>query len=215
MIEPNSLSYKERILRISFGLFLYSIGPYLNIQSDIGLAPWEAFSIGITNITGLTYGAVHQITGLIILFFNNSLKEKIGLGTLLNIILIGYFVNLLLSLGLVPKATNFWTGLLMLLVGQFFIAFGSYYYIGGGLGSGPRDSLMIAVGKSFPKLPIGAVRGIIEGSALFVGWLLKAKVGIGTIIAAVAVSFIMQLTFNFLRFDVKKIEHESLFYSIK
>lgn len=214
MTDKNSSSYKSRILRLTFGLLLYSVGPYLNIQSDIGLAPWEAFSIGISNITSLTYGAVHQITGLIILLFNNSLKEKIGLGTLLNIFLIGFFVNLFLSLGIIPKATSFSTGLIMLLIGQIFIAFGSYYYIGSGLGSGPRDSLMIALGKALPKVPIGVVRGIVEGSALLIGWLLKAKIGIGTVIAAFGVSFIIQLTFDFLHFDVKKIEHESFFYTI-
>lgn len=215
MIETKNSNYKKRILRVTFGLFLYSIGPYLNIQANIGLAPWEAFSIGLSNITSLSYGTVLQLTGLIILIFNYLLKEKIGLGTLLDILLIGAFVNLFLYFEIIPTATNFWIGLPMLLIGQFFMAIGSYFYIGSALGCGPRDSLMVALGKAFPKVPIGVIRGSIEGTVLFIGWLLNAKVGIGTVVAVFGIGFMIEYTFKSLRFDVTKVEHESLIYTAK
>ena len=67
----------------------------------------------------------------------------------------------------------------MLLLGQLSICIGSYFYIGASLGCGPRDALMVALGKRLPKVPIGIVRGVIEGTVLLIGWLLGAKVGIG------------------------------------
>ncbi|NLV82764.1 MAG: hypothetical protein GXZ18_07190 [Synergistaceae bacterium] len=215
MIETKHSNYKNRIFRLTLGLLLYSVGPYLNIQSNIGLAPWEAFTIGVSNITPLSYGTILQLTGLIILILTYFLKEKIGLGTLIDILFIGLFVNFFLSIKIVPIATNFWVGLAMLLIGQLFMAFGSYFYIGSALGCGPRDSLMVALGKTFPKVPIGVIRGMIEGTVLFIGWLLKAKVGIGTVVAVFGIGFMIEYTFKFLRFDVKKIEHESLIFTIK
>ena len=68
-------------------------------------------------------------------------------------------------------------GLAMLLIGQIIICIGSYFYIGASLGCGPRDALMVALGKRLPSVPIGAIRGLLEGTVLIIGWLLGAKVG--------------------------------------
>ena len=87
---------------------------------------------------------------------------------------------------------------------------GSYYYIGAALGCGPRDALMVALGKRLKKTPIGLVRMLIEGTALLIGWALGAKVGLGTVISVFGMGTILQVTFQILKFDVKDITHEGL-----
>ncbi|MFA9424506.1 MAG: YitT family protein [Sedimentibacter sp.] len=209
-------NYIKRTVKVMFGLVLYSIGLLLSIQANIGLAPWDAFGIGISKLTGISYGNVSILTGIIILIVVVlKLKEKIGIGTILNTVLIGVFVDILIPLKIVPQMTNFFLGLLMLLAGQVVISFASYFYISPGLGCGPRDTLMVGLGKQFPNVPIGAIRGLIEGTVLLIGFLLGAKVGIGTIIAVFGISFILQTTFKLLHFDIKAVEHESIFETMK
>lgn len=203
-------NYVKRTIRLIFGLFLYALGILLSIQANIGLAPWEAFSMGVSYLTNLSYGNIVVITGFIIIAIDYALKEKIGFGTILNAILIGKFVDLIRFINIVPTMSNFWLGLLMLLLGQVVICVASYFYIGAALGCGPRDALMVALGKRMPKVPIGAIRGLIEGTVLFIGWILGAKVGIGTIISVFGIGLIWQITFKLIRFDVKSIKHESV-----
>lgn len=204
-----------RTLKSTFGLLLYAIGLLLSINANIGLAPWDAFSIGVSRLTGISYGNVSIFTGIIILIVVVILlKEKIGVATILNTILIGIFVDILQSLNIVPYMTNFFLGILMLLVGQVIVCLATYFYISPGLGCGPRDTLMVALGKKLPNVPIGAIRGSIEGTVLIIGWLLGAKVGLGTVIAVFGIGFIMQMTFKLLNFDVRAVVHESIFETI-
>lgn len=204
-----------RILRILLGLFLYSMGTYLGIQANVGLGAWEAFGTGVSAHTGISYGNVTILTGLVILGLDVLLGEKIGLATILNTLLIGTFVDVLNGMNLVPKLTGFMPGVLLLLGGQVLICLGVYFYVGVGYGAGPRDSLMIALGKRMPRVPIGVVRGAVEGSALLAGLLLGAKAGIGTVISVFGISFLMQSTFRLLHFDVKAVQHESVMQTLR
>ena len=138
------------------------------------------------------------------------MKEKIGFGTILNAMLIGKFVDLLNYIDLIPKLDNFPLGIGLLFAGEVVLCVGSFFYIGASMGAGPRDSMMVALGRRLNKLPIGVVRGILEATVLFLGWMMGAKVGIGTVIAVFGISTIMEYTFRILRFDVKGIKHENL-----
>lgn len=205
-------NYIKRTGRLLFGLFLYSLGLTLSIQANVGLAPWDAFGMGVSNITGISYGNISILTGIVILIVvAGFLKEKIGMGTILNTILIGIMVDLMQAIHLIPFMTNFFLGIPMLLLSQIIVSLATYFYIGAGMGCGPRDTLMVALGKMFPKVPIGAIRGSIEGTVLLIGFLLGAKVGIGTIIAVFGISFILQYTFKLLKFDIKAVVHENIF----
>ncbi|WP_218921361.1 YczE/YyaS/YitT family protein [Bacillus massilinigeriensis] len=205
----------KRTIRLIFGLFLFALGSFLSIQANIGLAPWEAFSMGFSYLTHLSYGDIVVISGFVIIAIDFAFKEKIGFGTILNAILIGKFVDLIQYVNIIPLMSNFWMGVLMLLLGQIVICVGSYFYIGASLGCGPRDALMVALGKRMPKVPIGAIRGLIEGTVLIIGWLLGAKVGVGTVISVFGIGFILQFTFKILSFDVKNIKHESVADTVK
>jgi len=208
-------TYIKRITRLIVGLFLFSLGSFLTIQANIGLAPWEAFSMGGAYLTHLSYGNIVVITGLIIIVIDLALKEKIGLGTILNAILIGKFVDLIQYTDSIPQMTTIELGLVMLLAGQVIICIGSYFYIGASLGCGPRDALMVALGKRLPYVPIGAIRGLLEGTVLIIGWLLGAKVGLGTVISVLGIGVILQFTFKLLHFDVKRVEQESIYDTVK
>ena len=207
--------YSVRLVKLVFGLFLFALGSFLTIQANIGLASWEAFSMGLAYLTDQTYGNILIISGFVILVIDVALKEKIGFGTILNTILIGTFVDLIQAVDLIPQMNNFFSGVLMLLLGQLSICIGSYFYIGASLGCGPRDALMVALGKRLPKVPIGIVRGVIEGTVLLIGWLLGAKVGIGTVISVFGISFILEATFNIFHFAVTNIEHESIVDTVR
>ncbi len=204
-----------RILRLISGLFLYALGISLSVQANVGLSPWDAFSMGFSYQTHISFGNIVIISGFAIILIDYLFREKIGFGTILNAILIGKFVDVIQSSEIVPLMTGFLPGLFMILAGQVVICLGSYFYIGASLGCGPRDALMVALGKRIPRIPIGAIRGMIEGTVLVIGWLLGAKVGIGTVISVFGIGFILQFTFKILRFDVKSVNHESVADSVK
>jgi uncharacterized membrane protein YczE len=204
------LKLAKKLLRIFPAMFLYGLGVYFSIQANIGLAPWEAFNSGCSSAIGISFGDFVMFSGLVILAIDVLLKEKIGIGTVINTILIGKVVDFLQFFRLMPKVQNFYAGVAVLFIGQFIICFATYLYISAGLGSGPRDSLMVALGKRLPRVPIGAVRGLLEGTVLLIGWRLGAKVGLGTVIAVVSISLIMQFTFKILHFQVREVRHESI-----
>jgi uncharacterized protein len=204
----------NRLLRLLLGLFLYALGIVLTMKANLGFAPWEVFHAGLGKAVGMTIGNISILTGLLIVLAVFSLGEKLGLGTLLNMVLIGVFMDLLLRLGLVASMTHWLTGLLLLLAGLFVIALASYFYIGSGFGAGPRDSLMVALTRK-TGLAVGICRGSIELAAVLTGWWLGGMVGVGTVISAFAIGPIVQVTFRLLRFDVTKVQHETLDQTLK
>ncbi|MBC9785447.1 hypothetical protein H1S01_13120 [Heliobacterium chlorum] len=202
-------NYLKRFIHLLIGLFLYAIGVVITMKANLGFAPWEVFHWGVGNTIGMTIGNVSILTGLFICVLVVLMGEKLGLGTILNMILIGVFIDLLLSLDLIPQISGFFLGALVLIAGLFTISFGSYFYIHSGFGAGPRDSLMVAL-KRKTNLPVGLCRGLIEGSVVLTGWLLGGPVGIGTVLAAFGISFCIQIVFSLMRFEATSVKHETI-----
>lgn len=198
----------KRYTRLFLGLILYAVGIVLTMNANLGLAPWDAFHAGLVNIFGLTFGQISIIVGLVVLIINYHLNESIGIGTVGNIFVIGIFIDLINFLNLVPISSNIVSGIIMLFTGMILIAVASYYYINSGFGTGPRDGLMVALTRVSNK-PVGLVRGIIEISVLLMGYLLDAKIGVGTIILALGMGPIVQLIFKFFKFDVNSVKHDA------
>ena len=166
-----------------FGLVLFGFGLALMVIADLGLAPWDVLHQGISDRTGIPIGTVVIIVGVLLLVLWIPLKEKIGIGTIANAIVIGVVLDL--SLLVLPERLTAWPmQWAALLVGVIMVGIGSGYYIGAGLGPGPRDGLMTGLARM--GYPIFAVRAAIELSALVVGWLLGGTVGVGTVIFALA-----------------------------
>ncbi len=202
-------SFSKRFLRLIIGLFLCSLGILLTIQANIGYAPWDAFHVGFAKTIGVSLGTSSIIVGLAIVVVTILLGEKLGVGTLLNMFLIGIFLDVLIMSNVIPIVDNSFLGLLMLLIGLFTIALGSYFYIGSGFGAGPRDSLMVGLTRK-TKLPVGLCRVMVELSAALIGYKLGGMIGLGTIIAAFAIGFCVQITFKLLDFDTTTVKHETL-----
>lgn len=200
----------KRLISLIFGLAVISLGTYLTIQANIGLAPWDAFHTGVATLTGRRYGDIAVTFSVIIIIIDFLLGEKIGVGTLLNGILVGKFVDLYQWCGFVKPMENFWAGVLLMTLGQVFLSFGIYLYMRTGWGCGPRDALMVAVNKRLPKMPVGLARATIDGSALLGGWLLGAKIGLGTVLFVLCMSSVLQAVMRLMHFDPKKIQHEGL-----
>ncbi|MPM95356.1 hypothetical protein SDC9_142510 [bioreactor metagenome] len=144
-----------------------------------------------------------------------AFREKIGLGTILNALMVGVFTDVIMSFDVIRELNNLWWGIAMLLFGQFLLSVGTYFYIGTGLGAGPRDTIMIALKKRLPKVPVGIIRGSVEGVVLIIGYFLGGKVGVGTVIAVFGISFILQFTFMMFRFNVEQVRHESIIDTAK
>lgn len=198
-----------RLARLILGLFLYSGGVAVTLKAQIGYLPWDVFHTGLARFTGMSIGTATIAAGGVIIALVLLLREKIGLGSILNLILVGSFLDLILWVNLIPTAKGFGVGLVMLIAGLFLIALGSYFYIGSGYGAGPRDSLMVALAKK-TRLPIGVCRGVVELTALAIGWRLGGLVGLGTVIAALLVGLCLQLVFRLFRFDATLVKHQGL-----
>lgn len=197
----------KKLTQLLLGLLVYALGIVLTLQADMGVTPWNTFHLGVSMKTGMTIGTTISVTGLFIIVFNIFAKEKIGVGTLLNMWLIGVFVDLILSIGLIPKATSLVGGLSLIFSGMFVIAIASWLYIGAGLGAGPRDGLMVAFMKWTGK-PVGIVRPAIEITVLIIGIFLGGQIGIGTPLIALTLGPICQIVFKAVKFDVKGIQHQ-------
>ena len=209
------MSYIKRFAKLTFGLFLFSLGYYLAIQANIGLAPWSAFNVGVADKFNTTYGVVSIVTAIVIMGIDLLLGESIGWGTAFDAILVGVFVDWFTALELCPMMSNFWLGFVILIVSTEIIAVGSWFYMSAALGAGPRDTLMVALCKKLPKVPVGVIRGIIEGTALIVGWLFGAKVGVGTVISVFGMGIFVQFTFKLFRFDVRTVRNENIIETVR
>ena len=209
-MQNQSLQMIKQILKSAFGLFLFSFGVYLTIQADIGLAPWDCLSMGAASHIGLSYGIVHTGISILILVIDILLKEKIGYGTILDALLVGNYVDLIDRILSLPKWNSLPLSCIMVIVGLFIMGYGQYFYMSAGQSCGPRDSLLIALGKRFPNTPIGVVQTCMIGVALLIGWLLGGPVGIGTIISVFGLGTALQIVCKLMHFEPRKVEHRNI-----
>lgn len=200
----------QRLAKLILGLMVVAAGNYLCIQANIGLAPWDAFQTGAAMRTGLSYGDVSALLSLVIMVVVALLGEKVGVGTVLNGILIGKFVDLYQWLGLMRPVQNFGAGVLIMLLGQLTLSVGVVLYMSTAWGCGPRDTLMVALGHRFVRMPVGVARGIVEGCVLVAGWALGAKIGVGTVLFVLGMSSVLQMTFGLFHFDSGAVSHEGM-----
>ncbi|AEV28083.1 putative membrane protein [Sphaerochaeta pleomorpha str. Grapes] len=205
--------YSERLARLFFGLFLYGLGIVITMKANIGYAPWEVFHAGVGLALGQKIGIISIFVGFFFCGIALLLGEKLGIGTVFNMIFVGIVIDFLLSFENFYSAQNFLVGIVQLIIGLFVISIASFFYISSAFGAGPRDSLMVALARK-TKLPVGVCRGAIELLAVFCGWLLGGKVGLGTVISALMIGFCIQVTFKVFRFDPTKLTHEDFHSTI-
>lgn len=203
-----------RLTSLIWGLLLFAVGIVMTMKANIGYAPWDVLHSGLSDMAGLSFGLVSILIGLLICGVVAGLGEKLGLGTILNMLLIGSFIDILLKLDIVPTISGLIPGIMMMVMGLFVIAFGSYFYMKAGFGAGPRDYLMVVIRRR-THLPVGVSRVLVEGSAVLFGWILGGPVGGGTVIAALGISFCVQIVFSLMHFESTAVRHETLTETVK
>ena len=200
----------QQWLRIVLGLLVFSFGVHLTIFANIGLAPWDCLGMGIARHTPLNYGMSMTVMALLILGIDLLLKEKIGYGTVIDALLTGNFVQLFNDLNPFEENHSTLLGVVLMLAGFVFMALGMYIYMRAEQCCGPRDSLLVGLGKRLPRLPIGIVEVLLWAAVLLTGWLLGGPVGIGTLLSTFGAGLVMQLVYSLLRFEPRSLRHQDI-----
>ena len=182
--SSNPLNFKPNIKTLVFlvlGLSLFAIGETLLITANQGVSPWTVLAQGISFQTNLSIGFTTFIVSLIVLILWYPLKQKPGLGTILNIVLISIIIDL--TIPILPYPKSFLFQIIQSIIAVFIVGLGSGFYLTANLGPGPRDGLMTGL-QSLTNQPIALIRTIIEVSAVGLGFYLGGIVGIGTLLFA-------------------------------
>ena len=179
----------RRLVQLVFGLSLYGVAAALMVRADLGLSPWHVFHQGVARVTGISFGMVVNLTGLAILALWIPMRLRIGIGTILNALMIGSTADV--SLMLMPPIENLMARWIMLLAGVVLTGMACGIYIGAGLEPGPRDGLMTGIVRR-TGWSVRATRSGIELVALAIGVLLGGKIGLGTLIYAVLIGPLVQ-----------------------
>lgn len=185
-----SRSILRRLPGLLLGLVTFGLGIALMAQAGLGLGPWEAFHQGLGRLTGLELGTVSVVLGLPILLLWWPLGERPGIGTVLNVLVIGTSTNL--GIAVLPAAVGGPAQLAMMFGGVVTIGIASGLYLGADLGAGPRDGLMTGIHHRF-GWSIRRSRTLIELSVLGAGYLLGGTIGVGTLVFALGIGPLVQL----------------------
>ena len=197
-------------VQIVAGLVVFAFGVHLTIYANIGLAPWDCLGMGIAKHTVLNYGLAMTIMAVVVLLLDLLLRERIGYGTIIDALLTGNLVQLYNNLNPLPENHKLWVGVAVMPVGFVFMAIGMWLYMKAAQCCGPRDSLLVGLGKRMPKVPIGIVEILLWAVVLLMGWLLGGPVGIGTLISTFGAGAVMQVVYSLLRFEPRKIRHRDV-----
>ena len=183
----DELNFKPKgntLIYLIFGLILFGLGETLLVTANIGVSPWFVLHQGMSVKTGYSIGVTTFIVSIFVLFFWIPLKQKPGIGTILNTILISVVVDL--SLPHLPNPEEFLSQLLQVIIAVLIVGLGSGFYLIANLGPGARDGLMTGIQKK-TNLSFSLTRTLIELSAVALGWYLGGIVGIGTVIYALGI----------------------------
>ena len=202
-------------LRILFGLAVYSFGVHLTIAANIGLAPWDCLGMGIAKHTPLNYGSSMVLVSVTAVLIQLLFRERIGFATILDALITGRLTQFFIDISPYPENHNMLLGIVLLLIGFLIIDLGIYVYMSAELGSGPKDGLMIVIGKKLPKIPIGIIGMLMWSAVTLIGWMLGGSVGIGTLLSIFGAAFIMHIFYDAIGFEPRKLKHKSLKETLK
>lgn len=180
----------RRLVQLYIGLVTFAFGEALIIQARLGVMSWDVLHQGLTKHFGLTIGQWSIIVGALVLLLWIPMREKPGLGTLSNVVVIGPVLDLFLNW--VPATTSMGWRVAMLVTGIFINGLATAAYIGARLGSGPRDGLMTGLVR-LTRWPVGWIRTAIELSVVVVGFLLGGNLNVGTVVFVLSIGPIVHV----------------------
>lgn len=191
--EPMPLRHRfvRRFVQLQAGLVLYGLSMALLIRAGLGLDPWDVFHQGLAERTGLRFGAIVIVVGVAVLLLWIPLRQRPGLGTLSNAVVIGLAVEA--GLAITPAPHALWLRAVMMAAAVVANGIATGMYIGARIGPGPRDGLMTGLVSRYPRLSIRLVRTGIEVLVLASGWLLGGTVGLGTVVYALGIGPLTQV----------------------
>lgn len=179
-----------RFIQLLTGLCVFGLGAALMVRANLGLDPWNVFHQGLSGLTGLSLGLLSILSGVVVMLLWIPLRQKPGIGTIANILVIG--LSLDLFLWMLPEFQGWPLRLGALALGVVLTGIGSAAYIGVGMGTGPRDGLMVGLNQRL-GWSIRISRMLVEVVVLAIGWLLGGVAGVGTVVFALAIGPLVQL----------------------
>ncbi len=186
-----------RFLVLILGLFGCGLGMVFTVQANLGVSPWDVFHLGVTRHSLLTVGRVQQITGLVIILITVGLTRRIPrIGTFMNMLGIGFFVDQIRGWQLIPAPQGLPLRIAFLLTGIACMGIGSGVYLSAKLGAGPRDGLMLYLSQRTGQR-IRVVKTVMEVSAVVAGYVLGGPVGMGTVIVSLGLGPVMEFCIHF------------------
>ncbi len=192
----------KRIPLLFLGFALLSFGLMLTKRASLGMDSWGVFHQGLAINLDLSFGVITQLLGLVILLFSVwLLKTKIGLGTILNVIIIGFMIDTSDIIFSYIPSTNM-EKTILLVIGLVAMTFGRSLYISTNLGAGPRDGLFVGLSR-ITKIDIKYIKPSIEFSVLFLGFLLGGPIGLGTVFIVITSGYLVEYFFKVLHYDPK------------
>lgn len=180
--------FPARLAQLIGGLGLYGISMAMMVRANLGLDPWDVLHQGLAPRIGLSFGMTVNVLGLAVLALWLPLRQRPGVGTVLNILVIGTATDV--ALALIPSPEGYVARFALLGSGILLNGIAGGAYIGAGLGPGPRDGLMTGLCRR-TGLPVKLVRTAIELAVLVVGWMLGGTVGLGTLLYAVSIGWVV------------------------
>lgn len=185
-----SLLTTWRWTQLLIGLFLYGFSLAMMIRATLGVSPWDVLGLGSSLQTGIPFGVMTNIIGVVVLLLWIPLRQRPGVGTVLNVLLVGPSAEV--GLALLGEPAALWARIVLFTGGLLLLALATGLYLGAQLGPGPRDGLMTGLHRRL-GLPIWCVRTAIEGTVLLLGWFLGGPVGIGTVAVALLIGPLINL----------------------
>lgn len=190
-----------RLFRLNLGLFIYGLAVSMVVNAKVGIPPWDVFAQGISIQLHTSYGVASIIVSTLVLIAWIPLKVKPGVGSIMNAILIGLWADFWSPY--LPKLDLYWENLAMFVLGMCTVAFATGLYITSNLGSGPRDGLILGMTKK-TGWKVWQARTLIEIVVLAIGWAMGGQVREGTLIFAVCIGFLMQISLKLFKYQPAK-----------
>lgn len=182
--------FLRRFTQLQIGLFLYGLSIALMVRAELGLNPWSVFHQGLSDVTGVSMGLVVNGVGLLVLLLWIPLRQKPGIGTVCNVLLIGTVADLCLRF--LPPLEGLWLKSVFLIVAVVLNAVATGAYIGAGLGPGPRDGITTGPLR-VTKWEVRWIRTGVEAAVLALGWLMGGTVGVGTVLFVLTTGPLLQI----------------------
>ena len=209
--------YVKRFFICALGLACFAVGNVFGVHAgSAGTNAWNTLALGISGATSLSFGTASLMISALVILIDIIFKGRIGFGTIMNAVLIAWFSDLYLAIfSFLPTAQNQFIGAVLTVIGQTIISFSTILYMSPGLGCGPRDTLMVIIGKHFPKAPIGLVKFGMEIGVLLIGVLLGAPFGLGTVLIMALQASIFQFASRVWHYDPRTRKHEDIIETIR